>query len=71
MDIVHVFVKLQDTFSFAYKSVVVTKTEADYRKMQAAIGTTFTRFDKRAQVSSNYEVLEVRQATQDEYKAPF
>ena len=66
-DIVHVYVKFQDTWSFAYSSIIRTVSEDTFEKMIKSIGTSFDRFDKVNHIHENLKVLEVRRATDQDY----
>lgn len=70
MKLIHVFVSLKDSFSGAYDNKIVSRSEETYNKMLRTKGKKFSRFDKQAQIHFNWEVLEVRQATADDYENP-
>jgi hypothetical protein len=64
---IHTYVKVQDQFSFAFDSKIITVSEETFAKMLKGIGDTFNSFDKKAQIRSTWKVLEVRQATEQDY----
>lgn len=65
---IHTYVKLQDLFSGAYLEKVITVSREKHNKMVASVGSTFRHFDKAAQIAYDWKVIEVRQATQSDYK---
>lgn len=67
MDIIHTLTVLQDQFSGATTRKITTVSQATFDKMVAGIGSTFSHFDKVAQIRSDYKVIEVRQAIQSDY----
>lgn len=64
---IHAYIELQDTFSFAYVRKIVTVSQQTFDKQVAGIGATFGHFDKKQQIRSNYKVLIVRKATEQDY----
>lgn len=67
MDIIHVLTVLEDQFSGAKMRKITTASEPTFKKMVAGIGTTFSHFDKAAQIRFDYKVIEVRQAVPEDY----
>lgn len=67
MKIFHVLMVFEDQFSFAKERKITTVSEETFEKMKKGVGTTFRHFDKKAQIAYNYKVLEVRQATPQDY----
>lgn len=68
MDIVHVLCILEDQFSGAKVKKITTNSKDTFDKMVAGIGTTFTYFNNNSQIRSDYKVIEVRQATPEDYE---
>lgn len=68
MNIVHVLVVFEDQFSGAKETKIITTSEPLFNKMKDGIGSTFSHFDKKAQIRYDYKVIEVRQAVPDDYK---
>lgn len=66
---IHVFVKFEDQFSFAYVTRIVTRSASTFEKMKKGIGTIVPYFDKKQHIRLALKVLEVRQATPDDYDA--
>jgi hypothetical protein len=67
MKIVHVYIKFQDLFSFAITERITTVNEDTFNKMVKGIGTDFQRFDKVNHIREHLKVMEVRQATEQDY----
>ncbi len=67
-DIIHIFVKFEDQFSGAKDTKIVTKSAQTFEAMKRGIGTVFNQFDKKAGINYTWKVIEVRQATQQDYK---
>ena len=67
-DIIHVFCKFEDQFSGAKNTKIVTKSALTFEQMKKGIGTIFNQFDKSAGINYTWKVIEVRQATQEDYK---
>lgn len=68
MNIIHTFVKFEDTFSGCIDTRITTVSQLTFDKMKDGIGSTFRKFDKAAQIAYNWKVIEVRQAIQSDYK---
>lgn len=68
MDMVHTYTVLEDQFSGAKTIKIVTVSDDTFNKMVKGIGSTFSQFDKVAAIRYNWKVIEVRQATQQDYK---
>lgn len=67
MNIIHVYVKFEDLFSFAITEKIVTVSEDSYDKMVEGIGSTFSRkTNNPACPTEHLKVKEVRQATAGE-----
>lgn len=67
MDIVHIKVVLEDQFSGARTTKIVTRSKEIFDKMVADIGSTFSQFDKAAQIRYDWKVIDVKQAVPEDY----
>ena len=67
-DLIHAFVKFEDQFSGAKETKIVTTSGQKFETMKRGIGTVFNQFDKKAGINYTWKVIEVRQATQQDYK---
>lgn len=67
MDLIHTYIKLEDKFSFAKDHHIKTVSQLTFDLMVKGIGSTFSQFDKVAAIHYNWTVLEVRQATTEDY----
>lgn len=65
---IHAYIKLEDTFSFAKDHRIKTVSQSTFDLMVKGIGTTYSCFDKATAIHYNWKVLEVRQATTEDYK---
>jgi hypothetical protein len=68
MDIIHIFFKFQNQSSLAYITRIATRSMITFEKMKEGIGTTIDYFDKEQNVHLKLKVIEVRQATHDDYE---
>jgi len=67
-DIIHVFCKFEDQFSGAKDTKIVTKSAQTFEAMKRGIGSIFNQFDKKQGINYTWKVIEVRQATPEDYK---
>lgn len=67
MNLIHAYIKLEDTFSGAKDHRIKSVSQSTFDLMLKGVGTTFSHFDKVAAIHSNWKVLEVRQATSEDY----
>ena len=68
MKIVHTFTKFKDQCSSATKTTINSVSEETFARMQKGIGTIVVQFDKKQGIHWDWEVIEVRQAMQEDYK---
>ncbi len=68
MNIIHAYTLLEDQFSGAKESRIVTVSQVTFDKMVNGIGTTFSQFDKVQAIRYNWKVIEVRQALNSDYQ---
>jgi hypothetical protein len=66
-DLVHIYIKFEDQFSGAINEKIVARSGATFVRMIEGIGTTFNHYDKKQGINYTWKVLEVRQATEQDY----
>lgn len=69
MDIIHTLVEMEDQFSGATQTKIITTSLDKFNKMVSGIGSTVSHFDKVAQIRFNWKITNVRQAIADDYKS--
>jgi len=67
MNIIHVLVKFEDTFTFCKTQRIVTVSEPTFEQMKRGIGSITKQFDQKTQIAYTWQVKEVRQALPSDY----
>lgn len=68
MKIIHTYIKFVDLFSGAEKVDIRTLSELTFERAKNQIGETKRVFDESSQIAFLWKLVEVRQATQSDYK---
>lgn len=68
MKIIHTYIKFIDLFSGAEKVNIKTLSEYTFEKVKNQIGKTKKVFDDVSQISFEWQLVEIRQAVQSDYK---